>query len=199
MPIPSIRLASLLLASIAVLAPFAASRADESPGRAKAQTCFSCHGPEGNSGTPEVPSIAGQPREFIAKQLHLFRDGGRIDAQMAPMTVNLSDRDIDDLAAYFSQVPAAPPERPADPAIAAAAQPLIEARQCVACHGERLSGQLQAPRLAGQQRAYLSWQLRAYRDGQRADPDATMRDATKRLSNRDIGLIADYISRLDAR
>ena len=161
------------------------------------QSCFACHGPEGNSGTPEVPSIAGQPREFLAVQLHLFRDGGRKDAQMAPMSVNLTDKDIEDLATYFSQAKAGAPQKQPDAAVAAAAAPLLERGKCAACHGEALTGQVQAPRLAGQQKAYVAWQLRLFRDGKRAGTDDSMREATKPLSNADMNVLADYVSRLN--
>ncbi len=182
------------LAMAAALVPLAA-QAGDAPGRAKAQTCFACHGPDGNSATPEVPALAGQPSAYIATQLHLFRDGKRQDAQMAPMTVNLTDADIADLAAFFSQVRPAPPAQPPDPTAAAAATPLLAHGHCTACHGESLSGVGQAPRLAGQQRAYLAWQLRALRDGKRG-ADAAMRAAVKPLSNKDINLLATYVSRL---
>lgn len=182
----------------ALTAPLAAPQAQGLSAQEKAQTCFACHGPEGRSATPEVPSIAGQPREFVVKQLHLFRDRTRNDGQMAPVTAALTDADIDALAAYFAQVAPGSPEHPADPAVTAAASPLLEDRHCAACHGEGLAGQTQAPRLAGQQRAYLAWQLRAYRDHERPDPDATMADAVKALSNKDIRTLADYISRLEA-
>ena len=173
-----------------------AAHAEALTGEAKAQTCFACHGPEGRSATPEVPSLAGQPREFVVTQLHLFRDGGRTDAQMAPMTVNLTDQDIIDLAEFFAQVSPAPPEQPADPSITRAAQALLERQHCATCHGETLAGQQLMPRLAGQQRAYLAWQLRAYRDGKRAGINDSMREATKPLTNSNINLLANYISRL---
>ena len=159
--------------------------------------CFACHGPNGNSATPEVPSLAGQPAEFIAKQLHLFRDGGRQDAQMAPMAVNLKDRDIAELGAFFAQVTPEPPEQQAEPAVAKAAHPLLERQHCTTCHGENFAGNQEIPRLAGQQKAYLAWQLRAFRDGKRND--ASMRDATKPLSNQDINTLASYLSRLAQR
>src|SRR5215831_7447170 len=89
--------------ALVMLSP-AAAHSGALPGEAKAQTCFACHGPNGNSGTPEVPSLAGQQAEFIVTQLHFFRDGGRQDAQMAPTTANLTDKDIADLAAFFAQV-----------------------------------------------------------------------------------------------
>ena len=179
-----------------MLVPASGLRAGEARGQAKAQTCFACHGPDGRSGTPEVPSLAGQRSEFVAAQLHLFRDGGRSDAQMAPMTVNLSDADIDDLAAYFSQVAPVPPEQAEDPSAAAAALPLLQRYHCATCHGENFAGQQKMPRIAGQQRAYLNWQLRAFRDGKRPGIDASMRDVTKSLSNKDITVLANYLSHL---
>jgi cytochrome c553 len=192
------RLVAALATALALLPPAAVAHAGALPGEAKAQTCFACHGPNGRSATPEVPSLAGQQRDFIVTQLHLFRDGGRKDAQMAPMTVNLSDRDIDDLAAFFAQAPPASPEQPAEPGIVSAAQRLMQRQHCATCHGETLTGQQQVPRLAGQQRAYLAWQLRAYRDGKRPGIDHSMRDATKPLTNQEINTLANYISRLGA-
>jgi cytochrome c553 len=189
------RQASFMIGVLMALAPFA-SRGQDAPASSQPQACFACHGPEGNSGTPEVPSLAGQPREFLVAQIHLFRDGGRVDAQMAPQIAKLTDPDIEALAAYFATISPKPPERPADPTASAAAEPLLDSGKCAACHGEALAGQLQAPRLAGQQRAYLIWQLRAYRDGKRLGTDDAMRDAAKKLSNRDINVLADHISRI---
>lgn len=188
--------AAFALAALVAATPGLA-RGEDLSVQGKAQTCFACHGPEGRSGTPEVPSIAGQPREFVVRQLHLFHDGIRVDAQMKPVTATLSDKDIDELADYIAKLPPAAPEKPADAAITAAAKPLIETGKCTACHGDTLAGQAQAPRLAAQQRAYLDWQLRAYRDGDRADPDQQMVGVVKSLSNKDIRALAEYVSRLD--
>ena len=44
---------------------------------AAVQGCTACHGPAGNSPSPSVPSIAGQPRLFIENQLVLIREGLR--------------------------------------------------------------------------------------------------------------------------
>ena len=40
----------------------------------RVQLCAACHGADGNSVNPQVPSIAGQPRLFIENQLILFRE-----------------------------------------------------------------------------------------------------------------------------
>ncbi|HVS55900.1 MAG TPA: c-type cytochrome, partial [Casimicrobiaceae bacterium] len=80
----------------------AAAGADIEAGRQKAQVCFACHGPEGNSANPVMPTLAGQPAQFISIELFQFREGNRKDPQMTPMAANLTNADMNDLAAYFS-------------------------------------------------------------------------------------------------
>ncbi len=54
------------------------ARADDKDAlRGKAEVCFACHGPAGNSKDPAVPSLAGQPKQFITTQLVMFREGNR--------------------------------------------------------------------------------------------------------------------------
>ena len=64
-----------------------AAEADEAI-RKKAELCVACHGPDGNSIQPAIPSLAGQPKQFITTQLVMFREGRRINAQMAPFVAN---------------------------------------------------------------------------------------------------------------
>ena len=80
----------------------AAAGADVEAGRQKAQVCFACHGPAGNSTNPVMPSLAGQPAQFITTALVQFRDGNRKDAQMTPIAASISNADMNDLAAYFA-------------------------------------------------------------------------------------------------
>jgi cytochrome c553 len=176
----------------------AAITADAEAIRQKAQTCAACHGPEGNSANPAVPSIAGQPKQFISTALFMFREGNRKDPQMTPMAANLSNADMNDLAAYFSERKPDPPARKADPATAAAAQRLARQYNCVQCHGPALIGQQHIPRLAGQQREYLKTQLRGFKAGTRADIDGNMTSAAQPLTESDIETLVDYLSALGA-
>ena len=57
------------------------------------QLCAACHGPDGNSTQPAMPSLAGQPAQFIATQLFRYREGNR---------KALSDKDIAVLADYLA-------------------------------------------------------------------------------------------------
>ena len=170
--------------------------ADAEAGRQKAQVCVACHGSGGNSVNPAVPTLAGQPQQFIVTQLFMFREGKRKDAQMSPFAANLSNADLNDLAAYFSAQPHAPPSHVIAPEIAAAGRRITEQNNCVACHARTLMGQQHIPRLAGQQAEYLRTQLRGFKASTRFDMDGNMTSAAQSLSDADIDILADFLSGL---
>ena len=174
--------------------PRAAPAADAEAGRQKAQVCVACHGPGGNSVNPALPSLAGQPKQFIVTQLVMYREGNRKDPQMSPLARNLTNADLNDLAAYFSAQPLAPPARVTAPDKAAAGRRLTEQHHCVACHGPALMGQMHIPRLAGQQQEYLRVQLRGFKASTRFDMDGQMSSAAQPLSDADIEILADYLA-----
>jgi cytochrome c553 len=187
----------MLAAALSLSRACTAAAAEEIP--RKAEVCIACHGPGGNATTPAMPSLAGQPAQFISMQLYLFREGTRRDPQMSPMASGLSNVDMTELAAYFSrQKPAAPSRRTA-PENAAAGRRLSEQYHCVQCHGPALAGQQHIPRLAGQQLEYLKTQLRGFKARTRADLDGTMTSAAQPLSDHDIEILADYLSGLGYR
>ena len=172
----------------------AAPAAEEVPH--KAQACIVCHGPGGNSTDPAMPSLAGQPAQFISMQLFMFREGNRKDPQMSPMASGLSNADMNELAAYFSrQKPAAASHETASENTAAGRR-LAERHHCVQCHGPSLLGLQHIPRLAGQQLAYLRTQLRGFKAKTRADFDGNMTSAAELLSEKDIEILADYLAGL---
>jgi len=172
--------------------------ADADAGRQKADVCVACHGPGGNSANPAVPTLAGQPQQFIVTQLFMFREGKRKDAQMSPFAANLSNADLNDLAAYFTAQPHAPPSHTTAAEIAAAGRRITEQQNCVACHAKTLMGLQHIPRLAGQQAEYLRTQLRGFKASTRFDMDGNMTSAAQALSDADIDILADYLSGLGA-
>jgi cytochrome c553 len=170
--------------------------ADAEAGKAKAQVCVACHGPGGNSTNPAVPALAGQPAQMIATQLYQFREGNRKDPQMSPMAANLSNTDMNDLAAYFSGIQRDPAQHKASPENAAAGPQLTKKFYCTQCHGPALLGQQHIPRLAGQQAEYLRAQLKKFKASQRADMDGNMTSAAQALGEKDIDVIVDYLAGL---
>lgn len=187
--------AAVLAAALPLLAyPQLAPAADAEAGRQKAQACIACHGPGGNSVSPALPSLAGQPRQFIVTQLVMFREGNRKDPLMSPLAKDLTNADLNDLAAYFFAQPLAPLARVTAADKAAAGRRLTEQYHCVACHGPALMGQMHIPRLAGQQLEYLRTQLHGFKAGTRFDMDGNMTSAAQALTEADIEILADYLA-----
>ena len=77
---------------------------DVKAGRAKALMCQTCHGIDGLSKVPDSPNIAGQTEPYIVAQLQAFKAGARKNDAMSVVAPSLSDKDIEDLAAYFSAI-----------------------------------------------------------------------------------------------
>ena len=82
-----------------------ASAGNAAAGKEKAKACAACHGADGNSASPDFPKLAGQHADYLIKSLQGYKAGTRKNAIMAPMGANLSQRDMEDLAAYFSSQP----------------------------------------------------------------------------------------------
>ncbi len=94
---------SLLLACIWTVP---ASAADITAGEQKAANCLGCHGPKGKSSNAQWPNLAAQQSTYTVNQLNAFKTGTRNNPMMQSMAANLSDEDINNLAAYyFSQPP----------------------------------------------------------------------------------------------
>jgi cytochrome c553 len=161
------------------------------------QLCFACHGPNGNSLVPAVPSLAAQPGQFIGTQLIMFREKRRVDPQMSPIAATLTNADINALGKFFAAQERAAPANKPEAVVAAEGRRLTEAFNCVACHGAALKGQQHIPRLAGQQPEYLRTQLRGFKAGTRFDMDGNMTAAAQPLTPKDIDVLADYLSGLE--
>ena len=163
-------------------------------GRIKSQVCAACHGADGNSTIPTIPSLAGQPRQFITQSLFMFREGQRKNAQMAPFVDKLSNADLNDLAQYFSAQKLTPPTRKPEGDTVARGRAVTEKNNCVACHTATLVGQQHIPRLAGQHKPYLLEQLKAFKASTRADLDGTMTSAAQGLAVDELGMVAEYLA-----
>lgn len=67
--------------------------------------CVACHGPEGRGFGPHFPPLAGQPPQYLIKQINQWQNGERDNDEMALMqniANQLTDGDKMNVAAYFS-------------------------------------------------------------------------------------------------
>ena len=85
---------------------WAASAGEAEQGRAKSLGCQACHGSTGMGTAPDIPNLAGQKERYIAAQLTAFRANERKHELMNAIAAQLDDADIEDLAAFWSSLPA---------------------------------------------------------------------------------------------
>ena len=168
---------------------------DAVAGKAKAQTCFACHGEDGISISADIPNLAAQPPLSITYQLIQFRGQQRKGGAMEALAAPLSDQDMRDIAAYFASLPA-PPAKSGNAEQIAKGQHISGTQYCNSCHGPQLQGQKHIARLAGQSKEYLVTQLKNIRSGSRVDMDGTMGSAARGLSDDDIDALATYAASL---
>jgi len=71
----------------------------------KLAACLACHGEQGISETPEVPSLAGMPPDFTLIQLFLFRQGTRKVEIMNDLAKDMTDDDLRKFSDYFAKLP----------------------------------------------------------------------------------------------
>jgi cytochrome c553 len=192
---------SLLLAAVLVAAASAAPPAtagDAAHGRALAEErgCGGCHGADGRSATPNIPSLAGQPADFITLQMILFRERLRDAPPMPDLAQGLADDQLEDLAAFFAGLPPGPAEdRGArDDALAERGQALSQRMNCGVCHLPDYRGREQIPRLVGQREDYLLHTLREYRDNKRAGTDTSMNAVVYAVPDADLAALAHYLA-----
>jgi len=159
--------------------------------------CLSCHGENGQSQNPEVPSLGGQPEYYVTIQLVMFRDKLRVVDMMNQVMTDASDDAVRELASFVSRLP--PPEPvldTPDPARMERAEALARQNHCSVCHKPDFSGGQNVPRLAGQREDYLVKALRGYKDNSRRGYDASMADVIEPLTDEQILDMAYYLARV---
>jgi cytochrome c553 len=97
----NLRTLACILALVATPVAFASS-GDASVGKKKSTPCAACHGAEGVSASPEFPNLAGQYADYLESAMKHYKNGKRKNPIMSEQVKNLSNKDIMDLAAYFS-------------------------------------------------------------------------------------------------
>jgi len=168
-----------------------------------AQVCSNCHGTDGNSGSPNFPSLAGQPKAYLVAQLKAFRQHSRADTAaiqyMWGLTRNLADAQIEGLAAYYSA------QEPRSPGVgnlrqASAGEEVFQkgiASQntppCSTCHGELGQGTPVGPRLASQHAAYIVKQLAAYQTTDDRPDGVVMKAMCAGLTAENMADVALYV------
>lgn len=190
------RWAALLIAffsPIAFALPGAAKPAAQ-PVPERVQACAGCHGEDGNSVTPGIPSVAAQPKVFVENVLVLTREGMRGNAVMQGLMKGVSDREIVALAKYFAALPARPVAGTPDKVMLKNGRVLAGKLRCASCHGPAFRGREQMPRLAGQREEVLYAKMIAFRDKPPPGTDTIMNATLHGVTDTDIKAMAHFLA-----
>jgi cytochrome c553 len=182
--------------SALLLAP--AHAADTAAAKEKAGICAGCHGEDGISQTENIPSLAGQPDQFIQWQLVFFRSGARKNEQMQAIAEQISNDDIRIFGAYFAALtPPKAPQPDDNPDLSKKGAQAASGRRCASCHTDSYAGTKAVARIAGQREEYLVKALHDYKSGARSGgAGAAMTDVAYPLSDEEITALAHYLAHL---
>ncbi|UTH75605.1 cytochrome c [Chromobacterium sp. IIBBL 290-4] len=195
-------LATLTLAGNA-LAAAPEAKGDPTKGKQIVDTvCAACHGADGNSVAAANPSLAGQNPQYLYSQLKAFKSGERKNPTMFGMAATLSEDDMRNVSAYFSQ------QKPKDREAANKEQMPLGAKiyrvgnasthvpACMSCHGPAGKGLPdQFPRIGSQHAGYIAKQLADFKAG--ADrKNQIMADIASRMTDAEMKAVSEYISGL---
>lgn len=157
-----------------------------------ARTCNACHGLNGVSVGPSMPSIAGLPEAYLKNVLLQWKSGERYSATMGRHFTGYTEAELSALATYFSKLPWTPVVQPAAAAVIAKGKEATE--RCETCHGAT-GGQPDddvTPKLNGQWAQYLELELMKYRTETTKMPHKKMRGNAKKLSDDAVPAAAQF-------
>jgi len=178
-----------------------------SPTTLAEQVCSQCHGAAGIAALDDVPNLAGQQQDYVAKQLHEFKGQTRSDPNavksMWSVAHDLTDKQIDGLAAHFAQLPLQAQPVEGKPEQIAAGKTIFAGGAlaqgvppCSGCHGVDGAGKPMFPRLAGQHTMYLVKQLMVCQGTRGRPGGSVMKAVTHELTPADITNVAAYLQAL---
>lgn len=198
-------LKSVVIVAGFVLASGVSAEGNIEAGKNASAVCAGCHGADGNSVVPNFPKLAGQGAPYLLKQLNDIKSGARVVVEMTGILDNMSDSDMENMAAYFASQKASGGQAKkelveAGEVLYRSGNPATKVAACIACHGPSGKGVDLAkfPALSGQHSEYIAAQLKKFRSGERANDGDTrmMRSVAARMSDKEIEAVASYISGL---
>jgi cytochrome c553 len=144
--------------AVAIAPGVPVASADAPAGEKKAELCVLCHRPDNSHA---APVLDGLPAGYLLKQFELYKSGKRFGPAMQTNLSPLSTDDLQDIAEYFSSRPAtsAVSRFAGDQAAQELGSTVARNLSCAGCHGQDYRGTNDVPRLAGQPRAYLAWNI----------------------------------------
>ncbi len=169
------------------------------------QGCNDCHGDNGVSQWADVPTIAGLAEFVHVDALYVYQDEARPCAEsdyrqgdtsrpattMCAIAADLSEDDIDALAAAYAELPYVKAKQDFDAGLAAAGEALHD-EHCDKCHSDAgTNPDDEAGMLGGQQMGFVQTSFEQYIAGTREQPKK-MKEKMNLLSDEDVKALVNY-------
>ncbi|MEO5340886.1 MAG: cytochrome c4 [Magnetococcus sp. MYC-9] len=167
-----------------------------------ANTCAGCHGTNGVSGGPAMPTIAGMPAKYLKEVMAAFKSDKRPSTIMGRLAKGYSDEEIALIADFFAKqkwqnAQSAPQSKMATPVNATLAkqgEKTTKAAKCDKCHED--NGVFQdddTPRMAGQWLDYLRFKVQDLKNPAITVPQADkMKAGIDKLSAEELEAVAHF-------
>ena len=181
-----------LLPALAVLLLSIPALAQEKSAQQLIGACSRCHGEDGNT-SGLYPDLAGQNKEYTAKQLMDFKSGARKNTQMSPMVGVLSEADVQTLAEFYAGE-YQQRQKGLNADFAVQGEKVAAELKCASCHQPNFHGVALIPKLARQNRIYLVNQMKNFRDGKRTNDNGLKTQFMKDLTDEQIKLLSYYFA-----
>lgn len=169
------------------------------------ENCNGCHGDDGVSQWSDVPTIAGMPEFVHSDALFIYRDNARPCSEseyrqgdtsrpattMCEVVADLDDAMLEDLAAYYFELPFVSAQQEFDAGLAAAGQ-AVHDKLCEKCHSDAgMNPDDEAGILGGQWMGYMKNTFAEYASGDREQPKQ-MEEKMAELSDADVTALLHY-------
>lgn len=161
-------------------------------GKTAAAACAGCHGATGKSAIAGTPTLAGQNAQYLVAAIRAYKDGTRRHAVMQAAVATLSDKGVENLAAFYS---VQPPRVPVKQLFS------LEERvaRCNRCHEPSIRDPIfPFPNIKGQPAGYIAKALKAYQE-ESTRTNSMMHAMAVPLSDTEIQGIAAYYSQQQAK
>jgi len=133
-----------------------------------AETCEGCHGTDGNSFGPAIPSIAGMSEDYLIESMEDYRNGDTKSTIMGRIVKGYTEEEVEMMAKFYAKQKFIPAAQSANMAMAKKGQALHE-EFCEKCHSDGgKSVDDDSGLLAGQWIPYLEYSIQDYTNGDRS-------------------------------
>ncbi|CAK0759355.1 Cytochrome subunit of sulfide dehydrogenase [Gammaproteobacteria bacterium] len=147
-----------------------------------ANNCTGCHGIDGASHGPSIPSIGGLSKEYLVGIMKAYQEGKAYSTIMGRIAKGYTEDEIKVMADYYAGKPFVSANQKFDAKLSKNGESLHE-KYCGKCHEEKGSSSDEAGILTGQWMPYLQWTI--------ADFKGSKREAEKKMLTKLEQLLAD--------